>query len=161
MIIGRADGATFRIRMPGNDEHSIFAERICYIISIGDFEPEGDIIGWCAVRSRCIGLTRLHNRHADTVFWAVIADTQNRPISAVEGVSGVADACTFEDQAGMLPCTGTVLEGGQDAGIVPLSGTQNWGGVLRPVAAASVTRASCTLPHLPQERVFSGRSAPQ
>ena len=44
--VGRADGATFRIRMPGNDEHRIAAERVCYISNIGDVDPEGGVIGW-------------------------------------------------------------------------------------------------------------------
>ncbi len=39
--------------------------------------------------------------------------------SAVGGGGGVPDACAFGDQVGMLPCAGSLLEGGQVASMVP------------------------------------------
>src|SRR5207253_6621487 len=75
--------------------------------------------------------------------------------SATGGGGGVPGACAFADQAGALACAGELLEGGQLAGMVPPSGTQDGGcGVLLLVVAASVAIASCTLPHFLQKRAF-------
>jgi hypothetical protein len=88
-----------------------------------------------------------------------IALLRSSSFSATGG--DVSGGGTFGDQAGVLPCAGYLLEGGQVVGSVPPSGTQDCGGVLLLVAGASVLIATCTLPQFPQKREFSGRSAPQ
>src|SRR3989442_15232797 len=68
VIFRLTNGTTHRIRMPGDN---LGFCRLTPLYLGNDLET--GVIGWCAVRSRCIGLTRLHYRHADTVFCAVVA----------------------------------------------------------------------------------------
>src|SRR5712691_9080612 len=67
VIFRLTNGTTHRIRMPGDNLG------FCRLapLYLGN-DPETGIVRWRAVGSRCIGLTRLHNGHADTVFCAVV-----------------------------------------------------------------------------------------
>src|SRR5712691_9927613 len=75
VIFRLTNGTTHRIRMPGDNLGFLRAIRVpCRGLSLylGN-DLETGIVRWRAVRSRRIGLTRLHYRHADTVFCAVVA----------------------------------------------------------------------------------------
>src|SRR5690348_10089622 len=77
VIFRLTNGTTHRIRMPGNN---LGFCRLSPLYLGNDLET--GIVRWRAARSWCIGLTRLYDLDANTVFCAVVA-----------GVPGRQDVC--------------------------------------------------------------------